>query len=277
YARFSQAIALMPALNGYGTLTGTISEDGTQSISEDNAAETFITSGLSKVLKINNICSENYQDCGFPAELTGALGSKMDTPAKISDLFDANIRIAWSGFSYEHLDTKAAAFETANGESLLAFYNPTCTQLAGIVSNDGAVLVPDKVCANFIYDLNGTKGPNTFGKDIGLITVFYPSDSVVVAPMPYLRGGDLNVDWRAASSSCKNIDSEYRAPNLEEMMALMYNHDISDVGSDRYWTTTREDSSRAWIVSSSNRAWAMAIGNSTGADGVAMSVRCVKR
>ncbi len=277
FARFSQAIALMPALNGYGTLTGTIAEDGSQTITEDNAAETFIAAGLSKVLKINNICSENYQDCGFPAELTGALGSKMDPPDKISELYNAHIRVAWDSYSYNHLDTKAAAFETANGESLLAFYNPTCTSLAGITDSGGAVVVPDKVCANFIYDLNGTKGPNTFGKDIGLITVFYPSDSVVVAPMPYLRGGDLNVDWRAASSSCKNIDSEYRAPNLEEMMALMYNHDVTDVGSNRYWTTTREDSSRAWLVSLTNRAWASGIGTDTGADGVAMSVRCVKR
>ena len=42
YARFSQAIALMPALNGYGA------------DNPDTAAETFVTAGLSKVLKINN-------------------------------------------------------------------------------------------------------------------------------------------------------------------------------------------------------------------------------
>ena len=44
YARFSQAIALMPALNGYGTLT----EDESGNVTEDTAAETFITAGLSK-------------------------------------------------------------------------------------------------------------------------------------------------------------------------------------------------------------------------------------
>ena len=47
--------------------------------------------------------------------------------------------------------------------------------------------VAEKVCANFIYDLNGNKGPNTVGKDIGIMSVLYPSDSVVVAPMPYWR------------------------------------------------------------------------------------------
>ena len=28
---------------------------------------------------------------------------------------------------YEQLNTKAAAFETANGESILVYYNPNCT------------------------------------------------------------------------------------------------------------------------------------------------------
>ena len=41
-----------------------------------------------------------------------------------------------------------------------------------------------KMCANFVYDLNGIKGPNTFGKDIGAITVLYPTDSNIVAPEP---------------------------------------------------------------------------------------------
>ena len=30
------------------------------------------------------------------------------------------------GDSYSMLDTKAAAFETGNGESILTFYNPNC-------------------------------------------------------------------------------------------------------------------------------------------------------
>ena len=41
YARFSQAMALMPSLNGYGTLAA----DESGSITEDNIAETFITAG----------------------------------------------------------------------------------------------------------------------------------------------------------------------------------------------------------------------------------------
>ena len=277
YARFSQAIALMPALNGYGTLRETTDSAGSTSI-EDTAAETFVTNGLAKVLKINNICdSDHLEDCGITTSLTNAVGSKISTPAKVSDLFTLNTSVgfvddAGNNVSYSHLDTKAAAFETANGESILAFYNPTCSGFE--VAAGGSIWVPDKVCANFIYDLNGNKGPNTFGKDIGLITAFYPTDSVVAAPVPYLRTADLNVAWHVAASSCKNLDSEYRTPNLEEMMALMYNHDVANVESNKYWTSKR-DGNTAWVVSITNRVFRSNVG--TTSDNQPMAVRCVKR
>ena len=277
YARFSQAIALMPALNGYGTLRETTDSSGSTSI-EDTAAETFVTNGLAKVLKINNICdNEHLEDCGITNSLTNAVGSKISTPVKVSDLFTLNTSVgfvdnAGNNVSYSHLDTKAAAFETANGESILAFYNPTCSGFE--VAAGGSIWVPDKVCANFIYDLNGNKGPNTFGKDIGLITAFYPTDSVVAAPVPYLRTADLNVAWHVAASSCKNLDSEYRTPNLEEMMALMYNHDVANVESNKYWTSKR-DGNMAWVVSITNRVFRSNVG--TTSDNQPMAVRCVKR
>ena len=68
YARFSQAIALMPALNGYGTLKEESSAGASDAV--DTVAETFVTSGLSKVLKLNNICdSEHLSDCGIPDKI----------------------------------------------------------------------------------------------------------------------------------------------------------------------------------------------------------------
>ena len=56
----------MPALNGYGTLT----EGDSSTSAVDTAAETFITAGLSKVLKMTNICdSEHLSDCGIPDKI----------------------------------------------------------------------------------------------------------------------------------------------------------------------------------------------------------------
>ena len=66
YSRISQAISLMPSVNGYGTYSFTENEDGTTIVNEDTAAETFLSAGLSKVLKINNICgAEHLADCGI--------------------------------------------------------------------------------------------------------------------------------------------------------------------------------------------------------------------
>lgn len=117
----SQAIALMPALNGYGTV-----EAATSSTSAiDNAAETFITSGLSKVIKMNNICSsDSLQDCGLAAEMTNAGGSRVNLPTKMNEL-NAGLTVTY-GTAVGLKNTKAAAFETANGESILTFYNPNC-------------------------------------------------------------------------------------------------------------------------------------------------------
>ena len=186
YARFSQAIALMPSLNGYGTLREETDSAGSTSI-EDTAAETFVTAGLSKVLKINNICdSEHLHDCGLPEKITTLASENISFPLTLSQLNPKNIDavVDWVSIggtfnpTYETIDSKAAGIETSNGESIAVYYNPTCTKLAYTTY----YMSQNYMCANFIYDLNGTKGPNTFGKDIGIITAFYPTDSEVVAP-----------------------------------------------------------------------------------------------
>ena len=118
YARMSPAIALMPALNGYGTLRESTDSAGSTSI-EDTAAETFVTRGLSSVLKINNICdNEHLEDCGIPAKITPLDGGSMinlddiSTLVKLCPFMNSNA----DGYSHSQIDTKAAAFETQNGE-----------------------------------------------------------------------------------------------------------------------------------------------------------------
>ena len=177
YARMSQAIALMPSLNGYGVLKEETDSAGSTSI-VDTAAETFITGGLAKVLKINNICDyEHLEDCGIPEKYNDILGSKKTFPKYIGDLnsdFIAPISL---------LNTRLAAFETANGESVAVFYNPYCNYIDESVAY--YYHSQQTICANLIYDLNGRKGPNTYGKDLGFITFIYPTNTLVLMPMPY--------------------------------------------------------------------------------------------
>lgn len=144
----SQAISLMPSLNGYGTYTAATESDA----AVDNVAETFITAGLSKVLKMNNICdTEHIKDCGLPDKITPYSGEVISPfPAT---MFELNSAMAGGT---KMIDTKVAAFETANGESVAVYYNPRCVQLLNYAQTWSSAHF-NRVCVNFIYDLNGNK------------------------------------------------------------------------------------------------------------------------
>ncbi len=279
YARFSQAIALMPSVNGYGTL-----EAG----DPNNVAETFVTGGLAKVLKINNICTADHlPDCGIPDKVTGldgkiAFSSFPTTLVGFNSMFNGVPEIdgsAHSVWSYSQIDTNAAAFETQNGESIVTYYSPACkfgmneTQVA--VDGTRFFNAQTKICANFVYDLNGKKGPNTVGKDIGFITVLYPTDSVVAAPMPLNKNaGSAQQD--NAASLCKAQDTESRIPNQEELLSIFCNRilidqDAAENENSRYWSSSLVSSDRAWgihLLSGHTYAYDRTSG---------LSVRCVKR
>ena len=243
YSRISQAVALMPNVNGYGVLTGVINDDGTQTITEDTAAETFLSAGLSKVLKINNICdNEHLSDCGLPDKIITFRG-KVDTSVgsfNLSDVktlneyntrFDYALDTGGLDMHYQALNTKAAGFETANGESVLAYYNPRCkfNDFAARTITSETKYVQPFMCANFIYDLNGKKGPNTMGKDVGFITVMYPTDSFVVAPVPNTNKV-VTSSFGESSKLCRAQDEESRVPNFEELSAMFYNQRLLGEG-----------------------------------------------
>ena len=260
YARFSQAIALMPALNGYGTLTEETDSAGSISIT-DTAAETFVTSGLAKVLKINNICDyEHLADCGIANKITTLEAKNTLNLDEINTLVDFNSAFSYTANNkFTTPNTKAAAFETNNGESIIVYYNPRCT---GYVQETGSHYVQNKICANFVYDLNGTKGPNTVGKDIGFITALYSTDSVVVAPIPATQnagtsGYGYQSQGKGPGASCKKQNSDYRAPNTEELISLFCNNELvnmtlkyNTVGTGYFWSITPsqlDDKEALWI------------------------------
>ncbi len=272
YARFSQAIMLMPALNGYGTL----SEATSSASAVDTAAETFITSGLSKVLKINNICdSEHIEDCGVASKITNLAGTTISTPRTLSELNPHNIQFNYSdtNTSISLIDTKAAAFETANGESILVFYNPVCN---GSLHESSMMNPQLTMCANFVYDLNANKGPNTVGKDIGFMSAYYPSDVMVVAPYPYVRDVSGSYAQTDAGKACTNLDPEYRLPNITELSSMFANlkllSDGNSIGDGNYyWSSDKVSSTNAWYY------WSMGWANTWRSLDTEDSVRCVKR
>ncbi len=104
------------------------------------------------------------------------------------------------------------------------------------------------MCANFVYDLNGSKGPNTMGKDIGFITALYPSDPVIVAPMPFATNAGTGAQT-AAGALCKAQDSEARLPNRDELAAMFYNRTLLGIASGNFWSgsvISSGESGTAW-------------------------------
>ncbi len=283
YARFSQGLALMPSLGGYGTykLAGTDAE-GNSTSAQDTAAETFVTEGLSKVIKINNICDhEHLEDCGIVSSYTNLAGSIKTWPTKLSELnsmFTGTFNDGPNGSGgtnftnpQKDIDTFAAAFETQNGESIAVYYNPNCA--SDMQETDWHYSQP-KMCANFIYDLNGNKGPNTVGKDVGFITALYPSDPVVVAPVPLPQNVSGIKKQIEAGEACTAMDAESRLPNIDELSAMFYNRDLIGIPSGHFWSGS--------VISSGESGAAWGQGFSTGARGPHTRsdgnyVRCVKR
>ena len=248
YARMSQAISLMPALNGYGTLT-----EGESPV--DTAAETFITAGLSKVLKINNICdAEHLADCGIVSSVVNFRGSKIDIPTTLVGL-NSTFNMSYSdsegrSHSYSVIDSRAAAFETQNGESIIVYYNPICTTAVdkSTQQNGNWHYLQQIMCANFVYDLNGSKGPNTVGKDIGFMTAMYPSDAVLASVMPVAKTSA--VSFYDIGKTCSNLNDDSRAPNYDEGAAIFYNQSLIGDIEHHFWTSTTASSDKGWWIAS---------------------------
>ncbi len=282
YARMSQAIAMMPQLNGYGEYEGT-NTDGSVTATKDTAAEAFLTEGLSKVLKINNICDATHlADCGIAASFTNMAGATKSWPTKLSELnsmFTGSYILVDGGNSttyvnpQKNIDTKAAAFETQNGESIALYYNPHCN---ADVEGDAWHYSQSKMCANLIYDLNGNKGPNLVGKDIGFITALYPFDSNIVAPIPLATNAasGATLAQTAASAACSVQDTNSRLPNRDELTSMFYNRELLGIADGVYWSgsvISSGESGTAWghLFHSGHR--------SPGTRSERYFVRCVQR
>ena len=227
HARMSQAIAMMPQLNGYGSYNF---DEEAWSVTEDSAAETFLTEGLSKVLKINNICdNEHLEDCGLTSTVYNlhATVAYSSIPKDITSYTEQ-----WSPVQGSSI--KTAAFETQNGESILLMYNPYCKDFDSSASNNNDTIL----CANFIYDLNGAKGPNTFGKDVGVIAALNSTDSKVIAPIiiPQVFSASKFADMGKA---CFDVDKNTRVATMEETFVLLVNNSLTGYNCEFCATSTK--------------------------------------
>ncbi len=251
HARMAQAIGQMNTLGGYGQFE--TDEEGTAT--EDTAAESFILDALSKVYKINNVCGAGkLSACGVPSKIAtlGAV-SEITFPTKMSELNEKLLNgLHTEGEEGDVADTKAAAFETVNGESVAVFYNPLC-------SSDTMVnhYAQNKMCVNFIYDLNGAEGPNEVGKDVGFMTAFNNKNPVVVAPnVDKVNASDAAPSYSTseealdAAKACKLKGEDLRLPDRDEIASMFVNGKLINIAAGYFL------SGSVISIGSSGLAWA---------------------
>ena len=189
---------------------------------------------IANVIYFKNFCdNEHIQDCGFPDKMMrlGNGAKKLDTPLTLVDL-NGYFNAKTNHVEYSQINTKVVAFETQNGESILAYYNPHCS-FRGVNKLNNEKIMQPTMCANFIYDLNGLKGPNQVGKDIGFMTAFYPIDSQVVGPTP---AGHLAVNKTEeyptfsvslGNNMCrKKYGDDAKMANIEELKSIFTNNHL---------------------------------------------------
>ena len=187
HSRMAQALAAMPNLDKY------------QETDDGSEAYNFINNGLATTLNITKVCDkDNTAKCDF----------NWPERAMNDDVID---------FS-PVLDL--VSFNTINGESVGVVYNPDCRgeSSADFMTSNG---VMNMECATFFYDLNGaSKGPNRFGKDMGLMTAYFPEYPLVVAPMPVaITGSEVNAN---EMEDLLASNSEYRLPSPAEAAAISF-------------------------------------------------------
>ena len=194
HSRMAQALAAMPNLDRYLD-------------SDDNSADyNFINNGLATTLNITKVCDEdNMSKCDFAYP-------ERDMN---DDVIDSS---GWDDI---------VSYNTINGESLGVYYNPDCRGESTADFRSETIGTSDLICANFIYDLNGaSKGPNKMGKDMGIITAYFPEYPLVVAPMSAAISGSTVTEEEIDDL----LSSDYRLPSPAEAVALSFNFNLISTG-----------------------------------------------
>ncbi len=236
------AVARKKALASIGEAVRIISIHG--DVQSAKNAEDFVENYLKKHLQIAKTCGNNsLRDCGIETDankIISLAGKNMTMPVKISEL-------AKGMSSGDAIDPSSTSygFVMANGYSVNLFYNPSCMS----DNKDANHWGQDRVCVNAIYDMNGLKGPNKVGKDVGFVTIMYPDvRTTAVAPDVHKRDAQV-ASFYNAGVSCTTLDKEYTLPNRDELLAMYFNGNLLGITSGYYWSASEASAELGWFQS----------------------------
>ena len=215
YSRLSQAVGVIDSLSDAGRFNTDGSQITSANTVKNNAAMAFVLNKLSQGIKIENTCTyANLDNCGLSNSASYYArkgGGKFQLPSAFNGI---NSQFTFQTGSDSQHSTVPAAFTTKNGDSIIVYYNPDC--LSGVGSGTS---YKDMVCANFLYDLNGKKGPNMVGKDVGVGTILFSTGAEVVMPMPLdLTGSDTQ---NQAITEC--VQADFVLPSRNDLISMALN------------------------------------------------------
>lgn len=226
--------------------------------------EAFVKEKLVNVLKIARTCNptqnnvaqaDHPRNCGFRAEQSYLTFDKVGEP----DLtLVNNDNLQNKNFFGDHMLDRNGnnialpnelpyIVSLANGASALVMYNQHCRRPESVINgervnegtNEGS-WQPGLACVNIIYDVNGAKGPNQVGRDVGFFTAFYPTRTVFGAPVLYEGGineeaGPENTGaytYNDGVDSCANLAPNNKAgiPTYEQAASIYINAELINEG-----------------------------------------------
>lgn len=275
-SRITLAITNMDNLNGYGNFsTQTNSETGEETVEKDTVAEDFVLKGFAKYFKVGTFCpydeTKQLTDCGISTSYLTIDGKSKPLPRTFGEyvlsanaegqmITGAENRYASKGAFLK--ESRPVAFITANGDSVAVYYNPYCGEKQEATSTDYGLNHTNSVCVNFLYDINGLKGPNQFGKDLGMITAFSRTNPIVAGAIPLIEGTEwlgkkergkilISSNEENATSFCNNVNG--KIPTMDELLSFVVNGYYSGVTTGgAWWSSTYFDGKFAYIQFFSN-------------------------
>ena len=224
------------ALSTIGTASKNISVQDNMNNAQN--AKDFVNNILSTQISIAKTCeNDKLENCGISKKIKTINNDNIDMPQSSLKTGQHGTESRIGEMYRKEAIYKSYGFLTGDGYAYNLFYFPNCSGNRPS-DKDGFINTIPYTCINAIYDMNGLRGPNQVGKDIGFVTVYYPNETVqAVAPMPekdVLKG---TYTLPNAQQAC--ADRGKRIPTLEEGMSVTLNSKLvnSNLPQEFIWTS----------------------------------------
>jgi type II secretory pathway pseudopilin PulG len=164
--------------------------------------------------------SANDQLKGYSStsDFVDALKKYLNIKGEVADYL--NVSLANAKFDgIDDWGTEQMGIRFENGQEMLVKYNPNCT--AGI----GSSTKDQQNCIAFAYDINGSNGPNIYGKDIqghrltttgGLSNILAEQVAENTFMLRNAFGDPISANWKDAKNLCESKGLRLPSVSIQE-------------------------------------------------------------